>query len=57
MKYEVNIWKKGEFIGSTFYFETATEAIYFLNRSGAIKGEVVDGATGIIVASFGFEND
>lgn len=53
MRYTVMTWKKGEFVGHARWFKTLTEAHFYINRSGAIKGYIEDGATGEIIERFG----
>ena len=54
--YKVSYWVKNEFIGKHTYFDTLTEARFFLNRCGGVRGYIERDDTGDIIESFGDEN-
>jgi hypothetical protein len=56
-KYIVEWWTKGEYIGTEKWYETHTEAFFEYNRLNAEKARVRDGATGDILAEFGFDEE
>lgn len=53
--FTVCTWKKGNFVGDEKTFGSLTEARFYMNRSGAIRGYIVDGFTGEILEEFGDE--
>jgi hypothetical protein len=59
-KFIVDYLKANEFMFEVEWFETETEAWFVYNRlneKGAVKGHLIDGLTGEVIAEFGYDEE
>lgn len=50
--YKVSFWKVNSFVGEHVFFNTLTEARFFFNRCGGVRGYIED-TEGNIIEEFG----